>query len=254
MGVERSLDDEDPRATRHESDSGSGRTGNRAAALVVRAARFLTLLPNVDALLQSALDECMDELRAHRGLLCLLNPKTGVLEVRYTAGVGWSSDWDLSSLVVRDEPGGGIIGHVAATARRYYAPDVTLDPYYVSHWPDVRTELGLPLLDTNGNAVGVLLLESEEIDAFTPDDRTFAAAFAEAAAAALSVAFYREREKALIEIGKELSSIVDINDLLKKVVGLGANLLRAQDCTLLLIGDDHAHVVLAASYGPLRSG
>ena len=237
------------RRHRHEESNGT----RRGAAFVARAARFLTLLPNADAVLQAALDECMDEIHGIRGLICLLNPATGVLEVRFTSGAGWAAGSDLSLFEVKDAPGGGIIGHVAATAHPYYSPDVSIDPYYVCHWPDVRSELGLPLLDTNGNALGVLLVEGDRSDAFCENDRTFAAALAEAASAALSMADYRAREKALIEVGKELSSIADINDLMQKVVDLGASLLRAQDCTLLLIGDDHAHVILAASYGPLRS-
>jgi len=227
------------------------RSAGRGAALMARASRFLRHLPNSDALLQAALDQCMEELQVCRGFICLLDPAKGVLEVRYAAGAGWSNI-GLSSLLVKDEPGGGITGHVAATGRAYYAPDVTTDPYYICHWPDVRTELAVPLLDTNQNSVGVMVMESDRIDGFSADDRTFAAAIAEGVAAALSVAEYRAREKALIEVGKELSTIVDIKDLMQKVVDLGASLLQAQDCTLLLLGEDNAHVILAASYGSLR--
>jgi len=228
-----------------------GEPARRATSLVARLSRFLAHLGNTDAFLQAALDECLEELQASRGLTCLLDPATGVLTVRYTAGAGWDTS-DLSTFRVKDEPGGGITAHVAATARPYYAPDVTVDPYYIAHWPGVRSELAAPFLDTNGNAIGVMVLESGGLDAFSADDRLFVAATAEAVAAALSVSDYRDREKALIEIGKELSTIVDINDLMQKVVDMGANLLRAHDCTLLLVTDDRAHVTLAASFGPLR--
>ena len=41
--------------------------------------------------------------------------------------------------------GDGMVGHVATTGKMHYAPDVTLDPYYLACEPDTRSEVAIPL-------------------------------------------------------------------------------------------------------------
>ena len=41
--------------------------------------------------------------------------------------------------------GDGMVGHVAATGKMHYAPDVTLDPYYLACEHDTRSEVAIPL-------------------------------------------------------------------------------------------------------------
>ena len=52
------------------------------------------------------------------------------------------------------KPGAGMVGHVAATGKMHYAPDVTRDPYYVACEPDTRSEVAIPL-QREGDLVGV---------------------------------------------------------------------------------------------------
>ena len=62
----------------------------------------------------------------------------------------------------------GMVGHVAATRRMHYAPDVTLDPYYMSCEPDTRSEVAIPL-HREGDLVGVFTASHCAVDAFSPD-------------------------------------------------------------------------------------
>ena len=62
----------------------------------------------------------------------------------------------------------GITGHVAKTKRMYYCPDVTKDPYYVSGIENTRSEVGFPLL-IGDRLIGVLDVESTEVDGFSQD-------------------------------------------------------------------------------------
>jgi sigma-B regulation protein RsbU (phosphoserine phosphatase) len=64
--------------------------------------------------------------------------------------------------------GAGMVGHVAATGKMHYAPDVTLDPYYIGCEPDTRSEVAIPL-HREGNLVGVFTASHCELDAFCPD-------------------------------------------------------------------------------------
>jgi phosphoserine phosphatase RsbU/P len=66
------------------------------------------------------------------------------------------------------KPGAGMVGHVAATGKMHYAPDVTRDPYYVACEPDTRSEVAIPL-QRDGALVGVFTASHCELDAFCPD-------------------------------------------------------------------------------------
>jgi sigma-B regulation protein RsbU (phosphoserine phosphatase) len=68
----------------------------------------------------------------------------------------------------RLEVGSGMVGHVAATGKMHYAPDVTRDPYYISCEPDTRSEVAIPL-QREGDLVGVFTASHCELDAFCPD-------------------------------------------------------------------------------------
>ena len=64
----------------------------------------------------------------------------------------------------------GMVGHVAATGRTRYAPDVTRDPFYIVCEPDVRSELSVPLIH-RGEVLGVLSASSPRHDGFCPEKR-----------------------------------------------------------------------------------
>ena len=68
----------------------------------------------------------------------------------------------------RIEMGAGMVGHVAATRKMHYAPDVSRDPYYVACEPDTRSEVAIPL-QREGDLVGVFTASHCELDAFCPD-------------------------------------------------------------------------------------
>jgi len=68
----------------------------------------------------------------------------------------------------RLEVGSGMVGHVAATGKMHYAPDVTRDPYYVSCEPDTRSEVAIPL-QREGDLVGVFTASHCDLDAFCAD-------------------------------------------------------------------------------------
>jgi phosphoserine phosphatase RsbU/P len=66
------------------------------------------------------------------------------------------------------KPGVGMVGHVAATGKMHYAPDVSRDPYYVACEPDTRSEVAIPL-QREGDLIGVFTASHSDFDAFCPD-------------------------------------------------------------------------------------
>jgi L-methionine (R)-S-oxide reductase len=63
----------------------------------------------------------------------------------------------------------GICGLAARERRTIVLPDVRQDPRYIACSPTVRSELVVPLLDGE-RILGVLDLDSDDVDAFGPDD------------------------------------------------------------------------------------
>ena len=65
----------------------------------------------------------------------------------------------------------GICGLAARERRTVVLADVRQDPRYIACSPTVRSEIVVPLLDGE-QVFGVLDLDSDNIDAFGPDDQT----------------------------------------------------------------------------------
>ncbi len=61
----------------------------------------------------------------------------------------------------------GMVGYVAATRRMHYAPNVSLDPYYMACEAATRSEVAIPLLVEN-DLVGVFTASHCQLDAFCP--------------------------------------------------------------------------------------
>lgn len=62
----------------------------------------------------------------------------------------------------------GMVGHVAASGRMRYAPDVALDPYYIACEPGTRSSVTFPM--RRGELVmGVLSIDHQDRDAFSAD-------------------------------------------------------------------------------------
>jgi len=62
----------------------------------------------------------------------------------------------------------GMVGHVAATGKMRYAPDVSKDPYYIPCEPETRSSASIPLIAA-GEVIGALCVEHCELDAFSED-------------------------------------------------------------------------------------
>lgn len=189
---------------------------------------------------------------AVRGFLAIVDHDRGELDVRYTAGEGWSEAKRVDRLRVSEETGRGITSHVAATGEPYNSPDVATDPYYICSFEDARSELAVPLVDSNKRTRGVLNIESVRLNGFSKEHERLALALADLAVTAMTVADHRSREAALVQIGKELNGFTDVRAILQKVLDVAAEALKFEDCSLFLIDRATGQLVLRASRGALR--
>jgi sigma-B regulation protein RsbU (phosphoserine phosphatase) len=78
--------------------------------------------------------------------------------------------YDIDELTeLRLKIGEGIIGNVALTGEPVISPDVRNDPRYINARERTRSEMVAPVI-SNDEVIGVFDLESDRLNAYTPDD------------------------------------------------------------------------------------
>jgi sigma-B regulation protein RsbU (phosphoserine phosphatase) len=107
--------------------------------------------------------------------------------------------------MVRTVPvGEGLVGYAALHGEAVLVNDVSQDPRYINAVEDVRSELAIPLL-LKDRCIGVLDLESPELDAFTKRDVEILTLLASQAAVAIENARLYETVRANeVRLEKEL--------------------------------------------------
>jgi signal transduction histidine kinase len=211
----------------------------------------IQLAEEYEELLSTALTEAMLITGANCGHLALVDLENGELVVHQTVGEAWTPERARLRIRLVNEEGRGIIAHVATTGQSYRTGDAPSDPYYLALFGGVHSELCVPILDRNKRTLGVINLESAEPEAFDEKDEQLVAELATRCGLALSAAFYSARLQALIEVGRRLSEVRDIRDLLDTVAEVATHILRAADCSLFLFAEGRQQLVLQASHGHL---
>ncbi len=122
--------------------------------------------------------------------------------------------------------GQGTVGRSVAEQRTIVIDDVDSDPHYLAVVPGARSQLSVPLRN-KGQVIGALNLLSEKVANFTERDEWILRQFGAHVAQAITTArlFESEREYAdtletLAEIGREMSAILDPDELLTRLAHL----------------------------------
>lgn len=111
----------------------------------------------------------------------LIDEKTGKLELVISCGLSpEAGEFDLYPL----PEGNGIAGFVAASGRSYICPDVSKDDRFLPALSGSQSSLVVPL-HLHDKVIGVLDVESLDLDSFTDDDQRFAEMFSRYIALAL---------------------------------------------------------------------
>ena len=113
----------------------------------------------------------------------LLDERTGKLELVMASGLSQEA---MSVELFSQKEGNGIMGYVAATGRSYLCPDIGKDRRYVMGLHGARSSLTVPLR-LHDKVIGAFNVESENLAAFTEEDRQFAEIFANHIALALHI-------------------------------------------------------------------
>jgi sigma-B regulation protein RsbU (phosphoserine phosphatase) len=128
-----------------------------------RAAELITSTLDLDALLDRVVNDIADSIGCVEVSVWLRDPESDDMVLHGVRGCTAYKKGERLRIGHR-----GMVGHVAATGRMHYAPDVTLDPYYVSCELDTRSEASLPL-KVRGEVIGVLSVDDTKTHAFSGD-------------------------------------------------------------------------------------
>ncbi|MGA7795879.1 MAG: GAF domain-containing SpoIIE family protein phosphatase [Candidatus Acidiferrales bacterium] len=176
---------------------------------------------------------------------------------RFTIGYGEEAgkDWVIPI-------GQGITGTAAATGRAVRVPDVREDPRYINIIDSVRSEMVIPLM-VKGQAIGVLDIQSTQVDYFTRDQQSVLTLMASRLAIAIENArlFERVRSQAdtllvLNDVGREANSILAVEELLRRAAELVKRVINYQILGILLY-DESANLYrhrLDVKYGQSAQG
>jgi phosphoserine phosphatase RsbU/P len=136
--------------------------------------------------------------------------------------------------------GDGIIGAAASTGQAIRVADVSKDPRYLNAVEAVRSELAVPLV-VRGRVIGVLDIESSQLDYFTPDQQNILTLVASRIGTAVENArlFENARNQAetlllLNEVAREASSTLDLEEVLRRAAELTKRLIDYQIFSILL--------------------
>ncbi|TKJ29496.1 MAG: hypothetical protein CEE40_08330 [Chloroflexi bacterium B3_Chlor] len=140
----------------------------------------------------------------------------------------------------------GITGWVAGTGQALLVPDVSKEPRYISlsDAVETRSELCVPL-KTKEAVIGVLNVESDQLNAFDESDVAVLQSLANQAAVAIEEArlFDAEQRRAeqfrvISEVGRHIASILDVDELLGEIVRLLKETFGYYQVTIGLIEGD----------------
>ncbi|MEO6906447.1 MAG: GAF domain-containing protein [Abditibacteriaceae bacterium] len=207
-----------------------------------------TTLADADELLRATLEEALQAVNGTRAFLAFVDSNAGELVVRFTAGDGWSDQIRKLRLNVLEiqhekEKGSeaarqGITRYVVINSRAYWTGNVNDDPHYRSFFPDVNSEVAVPVMAREGGCIGVINIESVEPNAFDGTHATRLANLARRAATIINMTEHQLREEALIGIGRDLNNAADLDTLMDDVVEQAVKILRADDCSLFLMDEE----------------
>lgn len=180
----------------------------------------------------------------------LFDERHNTLSVAYTVGYPILQNFKLM-------PNEGIIGRVVTTQQTVVIGDVDTDPRYIAVVPGMKSTIAVPLVH-QAKTIGALNILSREGDRYTDRDASILWQFAALVAAALVNArlFDQQRLDAgafetLARIGREVAALLDLDDLLSRVVELTRHVVDYRTFGILLLNDETSEleIKVAVQYG-----
>lgn len=207
---------------------------NGIATIGVEANNVDTLIEDAVRVIDSALhpdyfdifllDEKHDSLRVFR------SPRTADKELNITRGKG-------------------IVGQTLANGKTRRIGDVRLEPSYLAENPGVQSELCVPLR-VERSAIGVINVESKQLNAFTKADEHLMMTFADQLATAIQKVrlFQSEQRHAqeaeiLREAGSIVAATLSQEETIERILAQLKRVIPYDSASIQLLGDGYVEIV-----------
>src|SRR5438270_1815589 len=168
--------------------------------------------------------------------ILLLNEQRQELYVRFH--VGYPAE---VADRLRVKMGQGVTGRAAQTRQAVLVADATQESFYLEAVPNVHSELAIPLIVKN-RVIGVIDIEAREKGYFTEEHKRLLTLIASRMAVGIENARLHTRTTRqartlllLNEIARELTSILDLDELLRRIAELLNRLIDYQMFSILLV-------------------
>ncbi len=168
--------------------------------------------------------------------ILLLNDKTQELSIRFQTGY----PKEIADRL-RIKLGQGVTGMAAQRREAVLVNDVSQEPSYIGAVPNVCSELAVPLIVKN-RVIGVINIEAEQVDYFHEDHKRLLTLIASRMAIGIENARLHTRTSRqartlllLNEIARELTSILNVDELLKHIAELLSRLIDYQMFSILIV-------------------
>ncbi len=232
-----------------------GRPGGKALGTLdalYESTRALGLHDTLEELLAEVLERARELIGFEHAAVMLLDEESGRLTVEHLSGYG-----DQAEEIRRTSlaSGQGLAGWAAANRESVRVGDVSQDPRYVSGLEEAQSNLAVPLIIGN-RVAGVINVESERLDAFTPKHEKMLTVLG--THAALGILTF-QTQAALRQRIDQLSALYRISNMASQAGALGATLnsmleiaaevLPQGEAAILLLDESNKTLRVAAGQG-----
>jgi sigma-B regulation protein RsbU (phosphoserine phosphatase) len=213
-------------------------------ALLIEVADVLNTTLDLDTLLQRVAEVVKRVIDYEIFSILLLNERHQELRFRFQIG-------HLPEVAerIRVKVGEGVTGRAVKERQAILVDDVNKDLGYIEALPRVRSELAVPLI-TKNKVIGVIDLEAREPGYFTQEHSRLLSLIASRIAVSIENArlYTRIVRQAntlalLNEISRDLTSILNLDQLLKRVGDLLVKIIDYQMFSILLLDENKEKLV-----------
>jgi len=232
-----------------------GRPGGKTLGTLdalYESTRALGLHDSLEELLAEVLERARELIGFEHAAVMLLDEENGRLTVEHLSGYG-----DRAEEIRRTSlaSGQGLAGWAAANRESVRVGDVSQDPRYVSGLEEAQSNLAVPLIIGN-RVAGVINVESERLDAFTPEHEKMLTVLG--THTALGILTF-QTQAALRQRIDQLSALYRISNMASQAGALGATLnsmleiaaevLPQGEAAILLLDESKKTLRVAAGQG-----
>lgn len=221
--------------------------------LVRQVSAQIANLPNIGELSRRVTKLIQSTFNYYYVALFTLIPGDGVIQFRSSAGAV-SKRRGQPAPTLQVEQGQGLIGHVAQSGDEILANDVTQEARFrpVDALPETKSEVTMPIR-IESRVLGVLDIQSDQLNAFHPTDLLVLRALADNIALAVEGAhLYANLERraeqlaAVGEVSRSINTILDIRALLTSVARMMHKRLGFQHVHLFTVHHNRRQIVYEA--------